>query len=361
MTKTPPSARRERRESRWLSRRGFLSLAGVAGLLGVGSTAGCSFEENPQKTVLRGTTMGTYYAITYLATAKTPPQAEVRDKVEARFAAINHQMSTFIPESELSRFNQFRKVDTPFPVSPEVITVMREAVRLNKVAEGKLDVTVGPLVNLWGFGPEGRPNKIPNDAQIDETKAKCGIEHLEVLDNALVKKIPEFYVDLSSIAKGYGVDSIAWELEALGVERYLIDVGGEVRGQGAGTRGGPWRVAVERPVPHGDASLDRVIHLVNTSVATSGDYRNYFEENGHRFSHTIDPQTGRPITHNLASVTVMDASCMTADGLATGLDVLGPEEGMKQATKLNLACIMIVKEDGAFREITSPAWRRQMQ
>lgn len=361
MTKTPPSARRERGESRRLSRRGFLSLAGVTGLLGLGSATGCSVEENPQKTVLRGTTMGTYYAITYLATAKTPPQAVVRDKVEARFAAVNHQMSTFLPDSELSRFNRFRKVDTPFPVSPEVLTVMREAVRLNKITKGKLDVTVGPLVNLWGFGPEGRPNRIPNDAQIEETKQKCGIENLEILDNALVKKIPELYVDLSSIAKGYGVDSIAGELEELGVERYLVDVGGEVRGQGAGTRGGPWRVAVERPVPHGDASLDRVIHLVNTSVATSGDYRNYFEENGHRFSHTIDPQTGRPITHTLASVTVMDQSCMTADGLATGLDVLGPQEGMKQATKLNLACIMIVKEDGAFREITSPAWRRQMQ
>lgn len=360
MRKTPP-AQPDKDTGRRLSRRGFLTLAGAAGVLGLGSATGCSVDDTPQKVVLRGAIMGTYYAITYLATSQTVPQAQVREKIEARFAAINQQMSTFIPDSELSRFNRFRQVNTPFPVSPDVITVVKEAIRLNTVTKGKLDVTVGPLVNLLGFGPEGRPTTIPSADRIAATQAQCGISKLVVAENALIKKVPELYVDLSSIAKGYGVDCVAQELEQLGVERYLVDVGGEVRGRGAGTRGGPWRVALERPVTQGDSSLDRVIHLVDSSLATSGDYRNYFEKDGKRFSHTIDPHTGRPITHNLASVTVMDTSCMTADGLATGLNVLGAQEGMRQAEKFDLACIMIVNDNGTFRELMSPAWRTLMQ
>lgn len=349
------------RNTRHLSRRTFLRMAGSAGVLGLGAATGCSLDETLQKNVIRGTTMGTYYAITYLHDGKNPSVEDVRKKIEERFSAINQQMSTYIPDSELSRFNQFRDVNTPFPVSSNVITVVREAIRLHAVTAGKLDVTVGPLVNLWGFGPDGRANRVPTDAEIRRAKAQCGINNLDIVGDALVKKIPDLYVDLSSIAKGFGVEYIADELEALGIDRYLVDVGGEVRGLGASAHGGPWRVAVERPISQEDTFLDRMVHLADSSVATSGDYRNYFEKDGHRYSHTIDPSIGRPITHNLASVTVMHHSCMTADGLATGLDVLGPDKGMEQAIKMDIACTMIVKEGGTFHEKMSPAWRRQTE
>lgn len=354
---------RKKLEEKTLTRRSFLRLFGLLGLTaGTAATAtGCGLTDAPDKTVIRGTTMGTYFAVTYIAGDETPAENNVRSRIEQRLAEINKRMSTYDAESELSRFNKFRRVNTPFPVSKELVTVVKEAIRLNRVTGGALDVTVGPLVNLWGFGPDGRPNKIPNPAAVKEAKKYCGIHNLAVRDRALIKKIPELYVDLSAIAKGYGVDAIATLLESLDVDRYLIDVGGEVRGHGAGTRGGPWRVAVERPVPEGDAAMDRVIHLIDTSVATSGDYRNYYEENGRRYSHTIDPKTGCPIRHNLASVTVMDESCMTADGLATGLDVMGPKKAMDLAERENLPIVLIVKEGNSFREIPSSAWKKAMR
>lgn len=354
---------RKKLEEKALTRRSFLRIFGFLGLAGgAGATvAGCGLTDTPDKTVIRGTTMGTYFAVTYIPGDNTPAENDVRQRIEKRFANINKCMSTFDESSELSKFNRFRRTDTPFPVSAELLKVIKEAIRLNKFTNGALDVTVGPLVNLWGFGPDGRPNKIPSAKAVREAKERCGIHNLVVKDGALIKKTPELYVDLSAIAKGFGVDAIAQLLESLDIKRYLIDVGGEVRGNGAGTRGGPWRVAVERPVPEGDAAMDRVIHLVDTSVATSGDYRNYYEENGRRYSHTIDPTTGRPIRHNLASVTVMDESCMTADGLATGLDVMGPKKAQALAEKHNLPIVLIVKEGNTFREIPSTAWKKVMR
>lgn len=354
---------RKKLEENTLTRRRFLKIFGLLGLSAgtATSAAGCGLTDTPDKTVIRGTTMGTYFAVTYIAGDKTPTENDVRSRIERRFAEINKRMSTYDEDSELSRFNKFRRVNTPFPVSKDLVKVVKEAIRLNGVTNGALDVTVGPLVNLWGFGPDGRPNKIPSEDAVKRAKQRCGIANLAVKDGALIKKIPELYLDLSAIAKGYGVDAIAELLESLDVERYLIDVGGEVRGHGAGTRGGPWRVAVERPVPEGDAAMDRVIHLVDTSVATSGDYRNYYEENGRRYSHTIDPKTGRPIRHNLASVTVMGESCMTADGLATGLDVMGPKKALDLAERDNLPIVLIVKEGASFREIPSSAWKKAMR
>lgn len=357
------SLSREILENKALTRRNFLR---ICGLLGLGGTtgvaaAGCGLTDTPDKTIIRGTTMGTYYAVTYIAGVETPSENEVRRRIEERFTQINKRMSTYDESSELSRFNNSRTINKPFPVSHDVIEVVQEAKRLHNLTNGALDVTVGPLVNLWGFGPDGRPSRIPSREAVEKAKESCGIDNLLVKDDALIKKIPDLYVDLSSIAKGFGVDAIAELLESLDVERYLVDVGGEVRGHGAGTRGGPWRVAVERPVPHGDAAMDRVIHLVDTSVATSGDYRNYYEENGRRYSHTIDPHTGRPIRHNLASVTVMNESCMTADGLATGLDVMGPRKALELADEENLPVVVIVKEGNSFREIPSRAWKNAMR
>lgn len=341
-----------------LTRRAFFRLAGALGIattVGVG-TSSCALVASPNKAVIRGTTMGTYFVVTYVPGSETPPEYVVRERVGKHLNEITGMMSTYDPASDISRFNRFRKIGVPFSVSPDVITVVTEALRINKLTQGALDITVGPLVNLWGFGPDGRPNRVPPRAEIEKARTNTGIHNLEIDEGCLVKQIPDLYVDLSSIAKGFAVDALCEDLIAMNVDRYLVDIGGEVRGHGASTRGGPWRAAIERPVPHGDASVDRIIHLVNNAVATSGDYRNYYEENGRRYSHTIDPLSGHPITHNLASVSVMNASCMTADALATGFDVMGPEKGFDLAEKLSIPAIFIIKTGDSFLEKTTTAW-----
>ncbi|VTR23274.1 Thiamine biosynthesis lipoprotein ApbE precursor [Serratia fonticola] len=236
-------------------------------------------------------------------------------------------MSTYQPDSELSRFNASREVDKPFPVSAATTEVVLEALRINRVTDGALDVTVGPLVNLWGFGPEGRPDKVPSAAELEKRRNWTGIDKLAVEGNALVKRIPELYVDLSSIAKGYGVDEIAHYLQSQHVKNYMVDIGGEVRTRGHNGEKKPWRIAIERPTAGGEQQALLVIEPGEMAMATSGDYRNYFEQDGVRYSHTIDPLTGKPIRHNLVSITVISPLCMTADGLSTGLNVNGAGAG----------------------------------
>ena len=182
-------------------------------------------------------------------------------------------------------------------------------------------------------------------------RAWVGIDKLSVQDNNLVKTIPELYVDLSSIVKGYGVDVVAEYLESAGINNYMVDIGGEVRTKGTNGKEAPWRIAIEKPAADGvSQTVQEVIEPGDSSIATSGDYRNYFEQDGVRFSHTIDPKSGRPITHNLVSITVIADNCMSADGLSTGLNVLGPEAGFALAEKMNIPVFMIVKTDKGFEE-----------
>jgi thiamine biosynthesis lipoprotein len=235
--------------------------------------------------------------------------------------------------------------------------VVLEALRINRVTDGALDVTVGPLVNLWGFGPEGRPDKVPSAAELEQRRAWTGIDKLSVQGNALVKSIPELYVDLSSIAKGYGVDVIAQYLQSQQVKNYMVDIGGEVRTRGHNGEKKPWRIAIERPTAGMEQKAQLVIQPGEMSIATSGDYRNYFEQGGVRYSHTIDPVTGRPIHHHLVSVTVLSPTCMAADGLSTGLNVLGPERGMALANLMGIPVFMIVKTAKGFEERYSEAFK----
>jgi thiamine biosynthesis lipoprotein len=235
--------------------------------------------------------------------------------------------------------------------------VVLEALRINRVTDGALDVTVGPLVNLWGFGPEGRPDKVPSATELEQRRNWTGIDKLAVEGNALVKRIPELYVDLSSIAKGYGVDEIAHYLQSQHVKNYMVDIGGEVRTRGHNGEKKPWRIAIERPTAGGEQQALLVIEPGEMAMATSGDYRNYFEQDGVRYSHTIDPLTGKPIRHNLVSITVISPLCMTADGLSTGLNVMGPERGMALANLLGIPVFMIVKTAKGFEERYSDAFK----
>ncbi|WP_394127560.1 FAD:protein FMN transferase [Vibrio hepatarius] len=315
--------------------------------------AGC--EKPVEQIHLSGPTMGTTYNIKYIAAEGQPSPQELQVEVDRLLEEVNDQMSTYRKDSELSRFNQSESLES-FEVSSQTATVVKEAIRLNGLTLGALDVTVGPLVNLWGFGPEARPEVVPTDAELSERKAMTGIQHLTADGNTLKKDIPNLYVDLSTIAKGWGVDVVADYIQAQGILNYMVEVGGEMRLKGLNREGVAWRIAIEKPSVE-ERSIQEIIEPGDMAVATSGDYRNYFERDGVRYSHIINPATGKPINHKVVSVTVLDASSMTADGLATGLMVLGEEQGMKIAEQNNIPVFMIVKTQDGFKEMASTAYK----
>lgn len=326
----------------------LLLLATVFGI------AGC--EKPIEQVHLSGSTMGTTYNVKYLADGKDIPQPQdMQAEINQVLENVNDLMSTYRPNSELSKFNQYHGTE-PYAVSPEMITVVGEAMRLNTLTQGALDVTVGPLVNLWGFGPEARPDQIPTEEALATRRAEVGIQHLKIGDDNLIKDIPDLYVDVSSIAKGWGVDVVANVLQSHGIHNYMVEIGGEIQLRGKNQQGVGWRIAIEKPTVD-ERAVQEIIQPGDMGLATSGDYRNYFEENGIRYSHIIDPTTGHPITNKVVSVTVLDKSTMTADGLATGLMVLGDIKGLEVAEKNNIPVFMIVKTEEGFKEVSSTAFK----
>ncbi|WP_446728848.1 FAD:protein FMN transferase [Photobacterium sp. SP02] len=320
--------------------------------------SGCS--EQRQLIHLTGSTMGTYYSIKLIEQEGLPSEVALQKEIDRRLELVNDQMSTYREDSELSQFNQHQSRE-PFAVSADTATVVQEAIRLAKLTDGALDVTVGPLVNLWSFGPEARPDVVPTDEELDARRQEVGIEHLKVQGNALIKDLPGLYVDLSSIAKGYGVDVVADYIASLGVNDYLVEIGGEIRLKGKNLEGVPWRIAIEKPTEDGSRSIQEVVEPGEMAVATSGDYRNYFEENGVRYSHLINPITGKPITNRVVSVTVMHPKCMTADALATAFSVMGEEKAIALANQENWPVLLIVSTDEGFKEYASDAFTTYMQ
>ncbi len=241
--------------------------------------------------------------------------------------AVDTAMSTYQDDSELSRFN--RHGTEPFEVSDSMIEVVSEAQRIAELSSGAFDITVGPLVDAWGFGPD--PGGDPPDADtIAVLLADNGFRRLDVdpEQRTLQKENAAIRCDLSAIAKGYAVDRVALGLTDLGLVDFMVEIGGEVRAVGRNAVGEAWRIGIERPEA-GSRGMWSAVALADAAMATSGDYRNYYEKDGVRISHTIDPRTGRPVTHRLASVRVIHPSCMTADALATAISVLGPEEGRR--------------------------------
>ena len=317
------------------------------------SLSGCG--EQREQVYINGPTMGTSYNIKYINQDGLPKSEVVHAEVDKRLELVNDQMSTYRKDSELSQFNTSEEL-TPFTVSKDTATVIKEAIRLNKVTLGALDITVGPLVNLWGFGPEARPEVVPTEDELNTRRSIVGIQHLSATETTVTKNIPELYVDLSTIAKGWGVDVVANYLEELGITNYMVEVGGEMRVKGTNKEGVAWRIAIEKPSVD-ERSIQEIIEPGHHAVATSGDYRIYFEKEGIRYSHIINPITGKPIVNKVVSVTVLDKSSMTADGLATGLMVLGEEKGMEVANQHNIPVFMIVKTQDGFKEIASEAFK----
>lgn len=321
----------------------------------------CSKSISPM-TSFKGATMGTTYSVKYInvgSSSTSLTSAQMQAQIDSLLVDINQLMSTYISDSELSQLNA-SPANIPFPISPATEYVLKEAVKLNSLSDGMLDITVGPLVNLWGFGPNKRPNKMPSEDQLAEILTYVGVDKFSLQNNMVIKSHSNVYIDLSTIAKGYAVDEIANLLSDKGLSNYLVEIGGEMRLAGTKLNQEKWLVAIEKPLA--DArSVQQIISIGDNAIATSGDYRNYFEEDGVRYSHLINPKTGYPIKHNLVAVTVVASQCLEADGLATALIVMGSEQGIKLAEKHDIAALFITKEGEQFVEYQSSEFRRLVE
>ncbi len=304
--------------------------------------------------------MGTWYHIKIDTLPAGVAQRHLQREVDQRLHEVNQQMSTYLPESELSRFNRHTG-DGWFEVSSDLALVVAKAQEIAADTDGAFDVTVGPLVNLWNFGPDPRDEQIPTDEEIAAARDRVDYRRVQVRQTppALRKTRPDAYVDLSAIAKGFAVDSVARMLDERGMIAYMVEIGGEVRTRGRKSDGTAWRIGIERPISSG-RMLQRVVELGDDALATSGDYRNYFEWQGRRYSHEIDPRTGRPVEHMLASVSVVAENCMTADALATALIVLGPERAFRFAEKHQIDVLLILRNGDDFEELSTPGFATRM-
>ncbi len=314
--------------------------------------------DGPAVHVFEGPTMGTTFAVRVVADDLDDARvAALRTTIEQTLAGVDERMSTYRPESEVSRFNRAHTTD-PFRVSADTLAVLRHALEISELTDGAFDVTVAPLVDAWGFGPAGEPSALPTERDIERLRRRVGFRQLRIepATSSLRKLVPRLSCDLSALAKGYAVDRVAERLRAEGLGSYLVEVGGEVRAAGLSPRGDAWRVGIERPGP-GPPAVQRLVRLRDRALATSGDYRNYYEVAGRRVSHTIDPRSGRPVDHGLASVSVVEPLCVRADAIATALGVLGPDAGYELAVAQGWAALLIVRhDDGTLRERETPAF-----
>lgn len=306
---------------------------------------------------LDGRTMGTYWSVRIAAPPSELDAETLHADLEAALVEVNAQMSNYDPESEISRFNR-SPVGEWFEVSPEVVAVMAAALDVSALSGGAFDVTVGPLVELWGFGSrQVERDQVPSEADIAAALAQVDWRQIEVRQEPpALRRKADVAADLAGIAKGHGVDVMAAVIEAHGATRYLADIGGDMLGRGLNGRGVPWQVAVEVPSPEVRGGVQAVVGIDDVAVTTSGDYRNFFVHEGKRYSHTIDPNSGWPIEQHVASVTVLHDSAMWSDGWSTALNVMGPEAGLALARELSLPVLFILYTDNGLEEVASPSF-----
>ncbi len=335
-----------------------LTLLGL--LAGLGA---CERPSSMGEHVFSGETQGTTYTIKVCA-AQQPVggEASLRKSIETRLASIDSALSTYRPDSEISKFNAHADL-TPFKVSADVIKIFQLANEVSVASGGAFDVTVAPLVKAWGFGPGGRQGGPPPVEELERLRSKVGYGKIKIDPTALTlsKTEPEVTCDLNAIAQGYTVDKIAEDFDASMYSNYMVEVGGEVRTRGLNARGQAWQIGVEKPDSAGHV-INLIVRISDNAISTSGDYRNYYEENGVRISHHLDPRTGRPITNTLASVSVINRKCALADAYATALTVLGPEAGYELALKQELPALFIVHSGTeSFSEKSTPAFAPFLQ
>ncbi len=315
--------------------------------------------------LLAGETMGTVFHIRLVRPGLAARElGRIVRAIEDALIEVNRQMSPYQDDSEISRFNRAAAGDV-VPISPAFARVVAASLDLSRASGGAFDPTVAPLVNLWGFGTSGRRGHPPDATEVSNACARVGWRHVELVGaQALRKALAGVELDLSAVAKGYGVDAAADALAAAGVTNFFVEVGGEVRASGSNAAGRPWRIGIDRPrreaFPGED--LEGVLQLTGGAVATSGDYRNYLEApDGRVYAHIFDPRAGRPVESPPTSVSVLAPDCLLADGLATTLFVMGPEEGLAWLPRhypLAEALFVVRRPDDSFREWSTPGFRR---
>ena len=304
--------------------------------------AACQSE--PQYHKISGSTMGTTYNITFESRGVAVEKLE--SAITQELNTINQLMSTYIPDSEINRFNAL-STDECFHFSDATWIVLIAAKDIYHQTKGAFDITVDPLIQRWGFDAAEYEDKVPSAEEINALHEYVGTDQLEFNfpEQCISKAHPQLTINLSAIAKGYAVDQLANIMEEFEIKNYLVEIGGETKGEGINIHGYPWRIAVEKPSTSNNQQELLIIALRSTSIATSGDYRNYFEVNGKRFSHTIDPVTGYPVEHSLTSVSVIHPSNMYADGYATAMSVMGAEASLDFAQQYHLPILVIERKD----------------
>lgn len=314
--------------------------------------AACDSKQRLPEYELSGSALGTTFSVLLVAPADNLSRDELQASIVATLEEIDLLASTWRDDSELTQFNRNPNTDW-IDTSLEFCESIASALEISHLTDGAFDVTVGPLVNLWGFGPGGEVREPPSDSALRAVLADVGYENLQTRCDdvpAVRKQSASLYVDLSGWAKGYAVDQVAALLDEKELKDYLVEIGGELRVSGHNAEGLKWAVAVETP-----STTKRVVHSVlrvtDTGVATSGDYRNYFEHDGQHYSHTIDARSGRPVAHALAAVTVVNPSAAFADAMATALLVLGPADGPQRAEELGIAAYFLIRTATNFETV----------
>ncbi|ANY86276.1 Thiamine biosynthesis lipoprotein ApbE precursor [Pseudomonas putida] len=318
--------------------------------------AGC--DQAPSLERFGGPSMGSSYSIQYVREPGGPSRLEVQEAVEAILRDIDEQYSTYRGDSAVSRFNQLQAGQCQ-ALGKDMLTLVGFGQQLAEQSQGAFDLTVEPLLDLWGFGPQARQEHVPDPLQLAQVRQRVGYHHLRIEGDALCKDAA-VELDFNSIAAGHAVDLIAERLEAMGVVNFLAEATGELKALGHKPDGSPWRVALE--LPREDRQITRqVIAVDGLAVSTSGDYRHYFKDNGRRYSHTFDARLGRPVEHDLAAVTVLDASALQADGYSTLLLILGPEQGWDFAVDHGIAAMLVTRAEGGFVSRATSAFEQALK
>ena len=314
---------------------------------------GCWFSEPVEE--FGGPTMGSTYTVKYVRSKDSPSVESLKRETDAILAEVDVQMSTYRDDSAIEQFNQ-APAGTCQAMPDGVLELVDAGRLLHEQSQGALDLTLEPLLNLWGFGPKARAEKVPTAEQLVAARARVGMQHLRRDGQQLCKEV-DVQVDFNSVAAGYAVDKLVQRFTELGVTSYMVEVTGELKAAGKKPDGQPWRIGLEAP-QDGQRVAQRVLAVDGYGISTSGDYRNYFEEEGQRYSHTLDPLTGAPITHKLAAVTVVDKSTLRADGLSTVLMVMGTERGLAFAERMGIAAFFVTREGDAFVTQTTQAFEQ---
>lgn len=315
--------------------------------------AGCGRGDSIER--VSGPTMGSSYTVQYVRTPQGAAPEQVRAEVEAILQGIDQRFSTYRSDSLVGQFNQL-PANRCQPMPADVLQLVRVGEQLSRQSDGAFDLTVEPLLDLWGFGPQARAEKVPDAQVLAQVRERVGYRHLRI-DGQQLCKDAAVEVDFNSIAAGHAVDLIVERLRGMGLESFLVEATGELKAVGRKPDGSAWRVALE--LPRDDRQIaQQVVPVDGYGVSTSGDYRHYFKENGRRYSHTFDARLGQPVSHALASVTVLEPTALMADGYSTLLLILGPEEGWRFAREHRIAAVFVSRVEGGFVARATPAFTR---